>query len=153
MTRNLSRSAITLALVAAGCAKAPQTTHEPVTPEVLSTNASVGAGTQAAQAWLASVDQGEYVQSWDAAAKPFQRAVGRDDWAHSVASVRGPLGKLVSRQLRSAEYKTSVPGAPDGKYVVIQFSTSFEKKANAVETITPVHEDDGAWRVSGYFIK
>ena len=31
--------------------------------------------------------------------------------------------------------------------------TVFEKKASAVETITPMLDPDGVWRVSGYFIR
>jgi len=46
-----------------------------------------------------------------------------------------------------------VPGAPDGKYVIIQFETSFENKASAVETVTPMQDADGVWRVAGYFVK
>jgi hypothetical protein len=37
--------------------------------------------------------------------------------------------------------------------VVITFETAFENKASAVETVTPMLEKDGKWRVSGYFIK
>ena len=48
---------------------------------------------------------------------------------------------------------TELPGAPDGQYVAIQFTTPFENKRVAVETITPMLEDDGDWRVAGYFIK
>ncbi len=48
---------------------------------------------------------------------------------------------------------SSLPGAPDGNYVVIQFKTTFEHKAQAVETVTPMLENDGVWRVTGYFIK
>jgi len=56
--------------------------------------------------------------------------------------------------LRSAaQPATSLPGAPDGDYVVIQFQTSFANKASAVETITPMRDRDGAYRVSGYFIR
>jgi hypothetical protein len=29
----------------------------------------------------------------------------------------------------------------------------FEKKAQVVETVTPVQQSDGTWKVSGYFIK
>jgi hypothetical protein len=46
-----------------------------------------------------------------------------------------------------------VPGAPDGRYVTIQYETVFEKKASAVETITPMLDPDGIWRVSRYFIR
>jgi hypothetical protein len=48
---------------------------------------------------------------------------------------------------------TSLPGAPDGDYVVIRFATSFEKKKSAIETVTPMRERNGTWRVSGYYIK
>lgn len=44
-------------------------------------------------------------------------------------------------------------GAPDGRYVVIQYETAFERKKSAVETITPMVDPDGAWRVSGYYIR
>ena len=43
--------------------------------------------------------------------------------------------------------------SPDGHYVVIQYATTFEHKKSAVETITPMQEADGSWKVSGYFIK
>jgi hypothetical protein len=46
-----------------------------------------------------------------------------------------------------------LPGAPEGRYVVIQYETVFENKASAVETITPMLDPDGAWRVSGYLIR
>jgi hypothetical protein len=35
----------------------------------------------------------------------------------------------------------------------VQFDTSFERKSAAVETVTPMIDPDGRWRVSGYFIK
>jgi hypothetical protein len=60
---------------------------------------------------------------------------------------------MVSRTLKSASYAKSLPGAPDGEYVVIQFDATFEKKQSAIETVTPMKEPDGRWRVSGYFIK
>ncbi|HWN92533.1 MAG TPA: DUF4019 domain-containing protein, partial [Verrucomicrobiae bacterium] len=47
----------------------------------------------------------------------------------------------------------TLPGAPDGEYVVIQYETAFENKASAVETITPMLDKDGSWRISGYYIK
>ena len=69
-----------------------------------------------------------------------------------LQGVRQPLGKTVSRQLASSHYETSLPGAPDGEYVVIQFNTVFDNKQSAVETVTSVL-DDGKWKVAGYFIK
>ncbi len=55
--------------------------------------------------------------------------------------------------MKSKQYATSLPGAPDGQYVVIQYKTAFENKKAGVETITPMLDKDKKWRVSGYFIK
>jgi len=62
--------------------------------------------------------------------------------------------EVILRAVKSKTYQTSLPGAPDGEYVVIQFETLFEKKKDrAIETVTPVMDTDGKWRVSGYYIK
>ena len=107
----------------------------------------------AAEGWLALVDAGKYGESWKAASGFFKIAVPQGQWEQSLKAVRSPLGKLVSRKLLSKTYMTSLPGAPDGEYLVIQFETSFQNKKSAVETITPMKEKDGKWRVSGYYIK
>jgi hypothetical protein len=107
----------------------------------------------AADAWLVLVDGENYADSWDQAASFFKSAIASDRWQTQVGAVRKPLGKLVSRKLKSKHYTTSLPGAPDGKYVVIQYDTVFEGKAAATETVTPMADTDGKWRVSGYFIR
>jgi hypothetical protein len=107
----------------------------------------------AAQAWLQLVDDGKYTESWNEASEYFKRAVTKEQWEQAVKAAREPLGKTISRQLRSKQYATTLPGAPDGEYVVIQFDTSFTNKKTAVETITPMLDKDGTWRVSGYYIK
>ena len=115
--------------------------------------AAVDEATKAADRWLKIVDAGDYKQSWDTASSLFKNAVTADQWAQQVGSVRKPLGALVSRKLKSAQYATSLPGAPSGKYVVIQYDSVFQNKSDAVETVTPMLDKDGQWRVSGYFIR
>lgn len=107
----------------------------------------------AARTWLALVDEGMYGDSWETAAAYFKRAIAKEKWDQMLTAVRSPLGRVVSRELISKMYTQSLPGAPDGEYVVIQFATSFENKKSAIETITPMLDDDREWRVSGYFIK
>jgi hypothetical protein len=70
-----------------------------------------------------------------------------------VSSVRKPVGEVKSRELVGAKFTTTLPGGPEGEYVVIQFKTNFADKPDSVETITPMKDDKGTWRVSGYFIK
>jgi hypothetical protein len=107
----------------------------------------------AAEGWLALVDAGNYPQSWTEAAAVFKGAIDQPGWAKAIGGTRGPLGKVVSRTVKSAKYATSLPGAPDGEYVVIKFDASFANKQSAVETVTPMKQPDGRWRVSGYFIR
>ena len=104
-------------------------------------------------AWLALVDGGKYSESWDQAAEYFRNAVTKEQWIASLKAVRTPLGKLVSRKPKSKKYTKTLPGAPDGEYVVIEYETQFEKKKSATETVTPMLDKDGKWRVSGYYIK
>lgn len=107
----------------------------------------------AAETWLILVDEEDYQSSWDSAAAYFKTAVKQDQWMQLMQQARSQLGKRLSRNLQSKQYRTSLPGAPDGEYVVLQFQTKFEKKKSATETITPMLDQDGKWRVSGYYIK
>lgn len=111
------------------------------------------AAVSAAEKWLSLVDGGSYAASWDAAAGYFRNAITRDQWGQTLTAVRMPLGKVITRKVLDSSYATSLPGAPDGEYVVIRFNTSFERKRAAVETVTPMKDEDGVWRVSGYYIK
>src|SRR6185295_478748 len=122
--------------------------------------ASVGAADKpedlaqtAAESWLKLSDAGDGAATWEQAARLFKGAVTKEQWTQLLAGVRPPLGKVVSRKLSSRQYSEKLPGAPDGKYVVIQYETVFEKKSSAVETITPMLDPDGVWRVSGYLIR
>jgi len=138
-----SNSAVPYLLVFQTARKAPST----------SSSRAEGAAVSAAKAWLSLVDSGKYVEIWNDAAQYFKGAVSKDEWGRAIRAVRKPLGKTLSRKLMSKHYRTSLPGAPDGKYVVIQFKASFENKKSATETITPMLDRDGKWRVSGYYIK
>lgn len=106
----------------------------------------------AAGAWLALVDAGQYGESWDGAAELFKRSVTRAQWIDALTKVRSPLGRIESRKLRAAVYLTDLPGAPTGDYVVIEFDASFPGGPAMIERITPMKDPDGAWRVSGYYV-
>jgi hypothetical protein len=111
------------------------------------------AAQQAAESWLSLVDSTKYEESWEEAASVFKAAISKEDWKAAVQSARDPLGKNKSRKLIEAKYTKSLEGAPDGEYVVIQYESSFEKQKSVTETIVPMLDKDGKWRVSGYFIR
>ena len=108
--------------------------------------------TAAAETWLGHVDAGDYAKSWREASAYLQGAITEQAWVASLNGVRTPLGKQLSRQLKQAQHTTSVPGAPDGDYVVMQFDTRFANKQAAVETVTFMQEKKGEWKAAGYYI-
>ena len=123
----------------------------------LSTQASEPTVIEAAReetvAWLSLTDAGLYESSWDSASALFRAAISKEDWVRSLSAVRSPIGALESRKMAASEFNATLPGAPDGEYVVFQFKSSFEHKASALETVTAMKGVDGVWRVAGYFIK
>jgi hypothetical protein len=113
---------------------------------------AVSAAQSAAKSWLADIDTGRYGDSWEHAATLMRKAISKADWENAASSARGPFGAVKSRTVQSATYTKSLPNAPDGEYVVILYDAKFEKGA-ATETVVPMREKDGSWRVSGYFIR
>jgi hypothetical protein len=110
------------------------------------------AAAAAAREWLDLVDQGCYASGWDAAAPAFKGMMTSEQWDRAVHSVREPLGRCVSRTLKSHQLVDSFPGGPSGPYVVLRFETNFENRRGAVETVTPARGQDESWRVAGYYI-
>ncbi len=142
MKNFLLATAICIGLIVSGCGQKAERKSD-----------AEKAAIMAAETWLTIVDEGKYGESWDKAARIFKNAITKERWVKSIQPIKSNLGKMISREIISAAYKTSLPGAPDSEYVVIQFKTKFEKKSNAIETITPMKDEDSNWRVSGYFIK
>lgn len=70
--------------------------------------------------WLALVDSGQYGESWFQASSDFRGTASKEQWIDALKTVRAPLGKVESRQLKSATYTTKLPNARLGEYVVLQ---------------------------------
>ncbi|MBU0468806.1 MAG: DUF4019 domain-containing protein [Candidatus Omnitrophica bacterium] len=102
--------------------------------------------------WVNLIDEEAYDKSWDEAAAFFKQAVSKDMWVDMVKKARVPFGIVIERELVVSKYLTTLPGAPDGEYVVMQFAAKFERKEKAVETITVMRDEDGQWKVAGYYI-
>jgi hypothetical protein len=100
-----------------------------------------------------SVDRSRYGESWDSAASYFRSAVTKDAWENAVRQAGGPVEPLSARKLLGASFRTDLPNAPPGEYVVLQYRTQAGPEKTAVETVTPMKDQDGRWRVSGYFLR
>ncbi len=113
----------------------------------------VQSGRTAADAWLTRLDAADYAGTWRDAAPPFQAAVDAAKWTSSMGGERGPFGKMLTRKLIVSRFSTTMPGGPEGRYVFLQYLTDFENKKGAIETVVPMLDKDGRWKISGYYIK
>lgn len=136
-------------LLTAGPGRAQETADEAqetaASPEVLAR--------AAADAWLHLLDTGRFSESWESAAALFKEAVAKEAWEQQAASARAPFEPFGERQLLNAVYTSSLPNAPPGEYVVLQYQTAVSEGRSIAETVVPMKQDDGSWRVSGYFVK
>ena len=109
--------------------------------------------TAPAKAWLQLIDSNYYAESWDESSEIFKSSIEKTDWKDTISGVRDPLGNVVTREIKSSEYRTELPAGPDGEYVVFKFLSSFANKKSSQETVTLMLDDQNIWRVSGYYIK
>lgn len=107
----------------------------------------------AARSWLTLVDEVRYGESWDSAATVFRNAVTKPVWENAVLQTRGPLEPFGARKLLSATFRRHLPNAPPGEYVVLLYETRVSGNRTVVETVTPMREAGGRWRVSGYYVR
>ncbi|HET7229112.1 MAG TPA: DUF4019 domain-containing protein [Longimicrobium sp.] len=113
----------------------------------------IGDASAAADAWMELLDAGEWAASWRDASSLFRQMVTEEQWTDAHGKVTGVLGRALGRELRDTEHRTSIPGAPDGEYVLLKYDTRFERKEEAIETVVAMLDTDGAWHVGGYFVQ
>lgn len=102
--------------------------------------------------WLETMDDAKYDESFRALAPVAAAQLTLEQWETVIQTARKPLGPLVSRQFAASEAMKEVPGLPGVEGMVYQFSSGFEQKKPAVETVILIKVGE-EWKPAGYFIK
>jgi len=105
-----------------------------------------------AQVWLCALDSGGFLKTWEQSAEVLRARVTPDQRRQALEALRKPLGEPKFRKLKDATEVTSLPGAPDGRYLVMQFETVFASERRLSEIVTFQQEKDGVWRAVDYVI-
>jgi Protein of unknown function (DUF4019) len=124
-----------------------------VTGTAIAQDPRASAAQAAARDWLVLIDHGDAEGSWNAASKKFRAAMPLSGWADALRKERVPLGAMRSRAALNTSFEKKFPGVPEGDYALVGFETSFAKRPQGHETVTLEREDDGSWRVVGYFVR
>lgn len=104
-------------------------------------------------AFVALIDASDWEGSWNIAGPSFRSEVTSEEWAAQVQPVREPLGQVRSRELVTVQRTSSLPGAPEGEYEVVQYHTQFAGAPTlARETLIMLKTQQG-WDVTGYFVQ
>ena len=101
--------------------------------------------------WLGLVDANNYAEAWLQLHPTFQATLSRDAWLAQLAATRKEFGALHARREVGARYANALPGAPPGEYVVVQYESRYTHRAELLETVVPMRDADGSWRVAGHF--
>lgn len=114
----------------------------------------------AAETWLARMDNQQYADAWTAAAEPFRASVARQAFVNGAPGLRKGLGKVASRKGEKLAFVGAAPNPSDpagalepGMKIAIHFDTKFAGGKAATEEVTMLLEGDGVWRPVGYYIQ
>lgn len=108
---------------------------------------------RAALAWLILLDAEDYSALWAQCSEKFRDRVNRQAWEKVMQSWRAPFGVAQARKLQAAKLTRTIPAAPLGEYLLLQYQTQFAHAASSMETVTLAKGQDGAWRVSAYYFR
>ena len=114
---------------------------------------AVAAARNSVDTWLELIDANQFSDSLENASPVLRKAITEENWNQSLRGSRSPLGPVQSRKLLGAKFANDLPGAPPGDYVVFGFASVFQEHDNIIETVTAKKDDNGVWRVAGYFIR
>ncbi len=156
MSHSLSR-VLTAAVLAAGLMQSPLFAQQapPPTgaPQADDPHAADELAAQRqALGFVGYLDQGRYADSYAYTGMLIRTQLDRDAFSTQIQKTREGTGALQSRELIDSAYTTTVPGAPEGQYVILHYHASFANRPDAVETVTLAFAK-GYWRVAGYYIK
>lgn len=107
----------------------------------------------AAEAFLKLLDEGKYAESWDTSAATFRKAVTRAQWQAAAGQVRSGVGKIQSRSVMTGADAPKAQSNAQGEFIVVKFIAKYSNLAAAIETVAPMKDVDGQYRVSGYFVR
>lgn len=109
------------------------------------------APTEAALAFLATVDAGDYEKAWTDVSPLLRNATNKTSWLLLLRTSRAALGTLQGRKRIGAGFPDKLEDAPPGRYAVVAFESTFAT-TTLEEKVTMVFIDD-AWKIAGYHMK
>lgn len=103
--------------------------------------------------WLTNVNKEDYASAWRSASDYFRGTITLQRWLEEMQGYRKPLGQCLDRSKPSFRHEKELDSVPDGKYIIVEYESRFEKKKKATETIVTNAGLDGHLEIYGYRVK
>jgi hypothetical protein len=104
-------------------------------------------------AWLSKLDNGWFQQCYDETSQKLKDGLDKNQWLNNMITYRKPLGTADKRQEINMIYEPEIANVGKGDFVIIQYAAIYQQKLAVIEAVTLIKEEDGSWKVSGYWIK
>lgn len=112
----------------------------------------IPAAIAAAWQWLVFVDGEDYGAAWASASPLWKDSTSEEKWTAALRALREPLGGIQKREVVRALAATSIPGRPEGSYVIVQFRANFASRSDVMEKLTMARSASGDWQACEYAV-
>jgi hypothetical protein len=106
-----------------------------------------------ASSYLGLLDRDRYEDAWLAMSTFFQALTDKAQWQSRQQVIRTVYGSLLSREFLRISYRQSYSLSPDGKYVIVQYKSIFQNKADTYETVVLDCRNDLSCSVREYVLR
>ena len=103
--------------------------------------------------YLKLLDQNHYKKAWLTMSDLFKSFNNQAQWQSRQKVIRAAYGPLVSRQFLRINYRQSYALSPDGSYVIIQYKSIFQNKADTNETVVLDCRNSSSCSVREYIMR
>lgn len=102
----------------------------------------------AAASWLEEIDDGDFDDSWEAAASVFQARVSKEAWEEEGRRLRDSVQTPTRRTVTMVKYRDALRQAGDGPVVILKYRSEIGGTV-IQETVVTIRENT-SWKVAGY---
>ena len=103
--------------------------------------------------YLELLDQDRYEEAWLTMSDLFQALNDQAQWQSRQQVIRTVYGQLLSREFLRINNRQGYSHSPDGKYVIVQYKSIFQNKADTYETVVLDCRNDLSCSVREYVLR
>lgn len=106
-----------------------------------------------AQEWLDLVENGQLHEGWERLSPQYRNNVTQQKWEAVFNSVHAKNARPINRTILHVSKWKDHSSGNDEKYLMVRIKTTYDDQSERVQMITPKLDEDGEWRVAGFYFR